>query len=712
MAQPSGQVLVDSGHALAGALFAYANGSGIWDATNGAMLAKVGSGAVTTEGGANVATSNADTYYTLASTITLSGAFSIGFRARQTASDSRSMVLGQHTTTTSYIWLNVSGSARFAGGLVIGANGGTTSMATWHVVRDGKSLPIRLYKDGVLQATLANSGSADLTISALLKAYSSNTSYDFAGAIEWVHVFPAGKVLNQTEIDSLVADPYQMLQAAGGTDATASGSTTTATATLLSGAATGGSAGSAAGVTLAATASLVAGSAFGGIGSTITMTAPAAYRMHQRNVVTSTASVTISGTYTGSPGSIQYRFAGGAWQTLVASPTGGAFSQSVTLPTGQGALEVRFSSDTGVTASRALVGVGDVFIVAGQSNNVGAATEVVQPVAAAFTAIEYDASDVWKPLQEGLATGTSFSGLSGYGGSYFGALSNRLQANGVPVAFVPSAVGSTRVSDWQRNASNPASTATLYGRALTQQNEVGGCRALIWWQGESDANNGTDSATFQSLTNATIDGWMTDTGKPVFMVKITNFHANAPTIRAAQDAIAAGNANVVGIADGGGAYTGNVHYLTAAQINAVADAIYPEFVDAFYAASATASGATLTATASLQAGGASGMGSATAPGITLEAVAQLLAGIASGGSTSTAAGVTVTATASMLPGAASGQRSATANGALWSAAASVMAGGASNGSIVWPTTAAGPTHRAIVPFNGVRAIVTAETVDT
>lgn len=35
----------------------------------------------------------------------------------------------------------------------------------------------------------------------------------------------------------------------------------------------------------------------------------------------------------------------------------------------------------------------------------------------------------------------------------------------------------------------------------------------------------------------------------------------------------------------------------------------------------------------------------------------------------------------------------------------------SDGSIVWPVEPAGPTHRAIVPFYGVRAIVTAETIE-
>jgi hypothetical protein len=316
---------------------------------------------------------------------------------------------------------------------------------------------------------------------------------------------------------------------------------------------------------------------------TITLTAPASYRMHQRNVSTNTASVIIAGTYTGSPASIQYRFAGGAWQTLVASPSGGTFSQAVTLSTGQGDIEVRFSSDTGVTASRALVGVGDIYIVSGQSNNAGVSPQIVAPVASAFTAVQYDRADVWKPLQEGDTQATSFDGgSSGSKGSYIGALSNRLQANGVPVAFIPIAQGSTRIEQWQRYDPDPTNPYWNYGRMLGQWNDVGGGRAMLWWQGEGDASAGTAAATFESLTNEMINDWMADTGTPVFMVKITNFHANAPTIRASQDAIAASNSNVIGIADGGGAYSGDVHYLTSAQINAVADAVYTPFAAAFY----------------------------------------------------------------------------------------------------------------------------------
>jgi hypothetical protein len=44
----------------------------------------------------------------------------------------------------------------------------------------------------------------------------------------------------------------------------------------------------------------------------------------------------------------------------------------------------------------------------------------------------------------------------------------------------------------------------------------------------------------------------------------------------------------------------------------------------------------------------------------------------------------------------------------WAAVGAVYV---SDGSIVWPTTAASAAHRAVVPFYGVRAIVTAESTE-
>ena len=627
-----------------------------------------------------------------------------------------SMVCGSRLDNNNFVWLASSGSQltlRANGNSRALANTNSNVMATYAFVRDAGGI-LYLYKNGTFVASGPQASS--LLITHILSGYTS-TSFIHNGALEFLHIIN-GVALDATAVSSYNADPYQDLVAASGVDATASGVTVAAAASLVPGGATGGSAGTAGGATITATATLVSGAASGSAGDSITLTSPADYQTRQRNLVSNTASMAVSGTYTGSPASIQYRFAGGTWATLVASPSGGTFSTSVTLPTGQGTLEVRFSNATSVTDSAAYVTVGDVFVVAGQSNHAGRSTVKVDPVFTNFVVPKLGRDFVWKPLTEATTPSGSFDEAASAAGSYIGALSSRLQSVGVPIAFCPVAQGSTSINDWERYDADPTNPYLLYGDARQADIAAGGNRAMLYLQGESDAQNGMAQATYEGKLNGIATDWQADTGGKVFIIQIVRWtsaiYGQIDAIRAAQAAVAAINPAVAGIADGNVASwqaANNVHYNTTTQINDLADVVSAGMVTAFYTTSATAAGATLTATASLQAGSAAGMGSATAPGITLEAVAQLLAGIASGGSASTAAGATLTATASLLSGAATGQLSATASGALWSVLASLVAGGASNGSIVWPTTNAGPTHRAIVPFNGVRAIVTAETIE-
>lgn len=92
---------------------------------------------------------------------------------------------------------------------------------------------------------------------------------------------------------------------------------------------------------------------------------------------------------------------------------------------------------------------------------------------------------------------------------------------------------------------------------------------------------------------------------------------------------------------------------------------------------ATAAGATLTASASLLSGSASGQVAGTAAGATLTAVAGLIAGAASGANAGTAPGAVLVATASLIPGSATGQQAASAAGVTLTATSSLLAGSAS-----------------------------------
>ena len=103
----------------------------------------------------------------------------------------------------------------------------------------------------------------------------------------------------------------------------------------------------------------------------ITVTSPQSYQILQRNGA-NVADIVISGTYSGTPTAIEASFRLGAWQTIVATPAGGVYSGTLTAQAvGQGTLTVRFTNDTSQAAQIINLGIGDVFLVAGQSNAAG-----------------------------------------------------------------------------------------------------------------------------------------------------------------------------------------------------------------------------------------------------------------------------------------------------------------------------------------------------
>ena len=457
--------------------------------------------------------------------------------------------------------------------------------------------------------------------------------------------------------------------AASGAGASAPGASLTASASLSGGSASADA--SAPGASIAASASMSAGAATAGASSSVSIASPTANKLFQRNG-SNQASVTIGGTYSGTPASLEYQFDGGAWQTLVASPSGGAFSQSVTLSVGQGDIRVRFSNDYAAVGTVSNVGVGDIFLTAGQSNNVGAATSEVQPVASAFTAVEY-VGGTWIPLRESATDYTqSYSGLSGYKGSYFGRLSNLLQSQGVPVGFVPCAQGSTTIANWQKGQS-------LYTTMISQLSSVGGsCKAVIFWLGESDANNGTTQSAFETGLNQFINDVYADTGAGVFINKIVRWIPAADTIRAAQSSVIASNPHVIGSADCDVYAASGVHYLTTTDINNVAAAVYSGMLTAFYP-DAFAPGATISVSSALSAGGASV--DVLAPGASLSASSSFIPGGASALGAGGAPGGAIFSYVSLLPGVAAVD--VFASGAALSVATSIYGGFASiPGSVV------------------------------
>lgn len=311
---------------------------------------------------------------------------------------------------------------------------------------------------------------------------------------------------------------------------------------------------------------------------TVGITTPTAYTMHQRGA--STGSIAITGTYSGlQSGGIEASFNGGAYQTIAATPTGGTYSGTLSgQAVGQGTLSVRFVDSHGTVATKSTVGIGDIYLVIGDSNHSGrATTSTVQPSSNnGLVAIEYGRDNTWKPLQESTSSTGSFDDPYGQG-SYFGALATLIMNNAaVPVAFVPGAQGSTTLTQWSdtTHGNNPY---WLYGLALTQAQRAGGvCKAVLCLLGTNvDALDTSGSTTaYNNIVNAY---------KASISAKTVLYYAvgaNAAN-NAAVAAVLAGNADALAGPTFVGAWSGT-HYLTASDINVAAGRAWTALQTLFY----------------------------------------------------------------------------------------------------------------------------------
>lgn len=171
-------------------------------------------------------------------------------------------------------------------------------------------------------------------------------------------------------------------------------------------------------------------------------------------------------------------------------------------PGGWYRLEVRLRRGREIVATAGVqhVGVGEVFVIAGQSNSANYGEVRQQPASGLVVAFDGEHWHIADDPQPG-ATGTKGSFIPSFGD----ALVRRL---GVPVGVACVGVGSTSVREWLpagRPMTAPpttgahclaladgkfASTGELFSRLATclRAFPAGGVRAVLWHQGESDWN--------------------------------------------------------------------------------------------------------------------------------------------------------------------------------------------------------------------------------
>ncbi|MFN7805931.1 MAG: sialate O-acetylesterase [Planctomycetaceae bacterium] len=164
-----------------------------------------------------------------------------------------------------------------------------------------------------------------------------------------------------------------------------------------------------------------------------------------------------------------------AWQARVRIEAGGWYR-----------LELRGVLGTQTVATGAIepVGVGEVFVVAGQSYAEGANDELLRVTepAGRVTALDFETGS-WQIAHDPQPR----AGTGGTIWPHLGVLLVPLLQ--VPVGFVNVAVGGTAIRQWQPGEQ-------LFDRLLQGARGVGDFRAVLWQQGESDVIEKTPTETY------------------------------------------------------------------------------------------------------------------------------------------------------------------------------------------------------------------------
>jgi hypothetical protein len=313
--------------------------------------------------------------------------------------------------------------------------------------------------------------------------------------------------------------------------------------------------------------------------SQIKIVSPTPRAVYQRDV-TGQREVNISGTFDVPLDKIEVRavpaVAGQgietAWKDLQVNPKGGVFAGSITLYAGWYTVEVRGTKGGNVVARDVLerLGVGEIFIIAGQSNaqglkfhpGPGAQDDRVVYISNYSNDTKDLLTDPPRASFSKLTESTDFLGPRGQTAWCWGLLGDLLVKRlNMPILFINVAWEGTAIENWQKSAEG-VQTKNYYGgftyppqmpygnlriAAKTYANQFG-VRAILWMQGETDALFNTQAQEYRNRLQFIINKVTEDAIKRITWVVARTSRtsaANSPNAPVMSAAVIAGQNAVI-----------------------------------------------------------------------------------------------------------------------------------------------------------------------
>jgi hypothetical protein len=303
------------------------------------------------------------------------------------------------------------------------------------------------------------------------------------------------------------------------------------------------------------------------VSAQIRITSPTDRAVYQRDV-TGQTTISVSGTYSQPLDRVEVRAVpvvpgqgiGTEWTTLQNAPGGGTFLGTLRLQGGWYTLEVRGIANEAIAGRDvvARMGVGEVFLIAGQSNAQGL-RDNPGPSATddRVNYIVYDntVNSLFDPPAPTFAQLTSDAviGPRGQTAWMWGLLGDRLTRKlNVPVLFINAAWDGTAVRNWTESAAGKPTSNVFggfnYPPAMPYANllmatryyaNLLGARAILWMQGESDNFAKTSTQEYARDLQLLINTLSGDTGKRITWViartsRLTN---TSPAVIAGQNQV-------------------------------------------------------------------------------------------------------------------------------------------------------------------------------